>query len=53
MKRPKLAVLQSLEEESEGLRKCEEELRVRRMRVDWLTKLSEDWEYEERTRWRE
>ena len=52
-KRLKLAVLQSLEEESEGLRKCEEELRVRRMRVDRLTKLSEDWEYEERTRWRE
>ena len=43
-KRLKLAVLQSLEEESEGLRKCEEELRVRRMRVDRLTKLSEDWE---------
>jgi len=52
-KRLKLAVLQSLEEESEGLRKCEEELRVRRMRVERLTKLSEDWEYEERTRWRE
>jgi len=52
-KRLKLAVLQSLEEESEGMRKCEEELRVRRRRVDRLTKLSEDWEYEERTRWRE
>ncbi len=52
-KRLRLAVLQSLEEESEGLRKCEEELRVRRMRVDRLTKLSKDWEYEERTRWRE
>ena len=26
---------------------------MRRMRVDRLTKLSEDWEYEERTRWRE
>ena len=52
-KKLKAAVLQSLEEESEGLRKCEEELKVRRMRVDRLTKLSADWEYEERTRWRE
>ena len=52
-KRLKVAVLQLLEEESEGMRKCEEELRVRRRRVDRLTKLSEDWEYEERTRWRE
>ena len=31
-KRLKAAVLHSLEEESEGLRKCEEELKVRRMR---------------------
>ena len=52
-KKLKAAVLQSLEEESEGLRKCEEELKMRRMRVDQLTKLSADWEYEERTRWRE
>ena len=52
-KRLRSAVLQSLEEESEGLRKCEEELRVRKKRVERLTKLSEDWEYEERTRWRE
>jgi len=52
-KRLRLAVLQSLEEESEGLRKCEEELKARKLRVDRLTKLSEDWEYEERTRWRE
>jgi len=36
----------------EGLRKCEEELKVRRMRVDWLTRLSEDWEYEEQTKWK-
>ena len=42
----------SLEEESEGLRKCEEELKVRRMRVDRLTKLSTNWEYEERTKWK-
>ena len=49
-KRLKLAILQSLEEESEGLRKCKEELKARRMRVDRLTKLSEDWEYEEQTR---
>jgi hypothetical protein len=51
-KRLKAAVLQSLEEESEGLRKCEEELKVRRMRVDRLTRLSEDWEYEEQTKWK-
>jgi len=51
-KRLKAAVLQSLEEESEGLRKCEEELKVRRMRVDRLTRLSVDWEYEEQTKWK-
>ena len=48
----KSAVLHLLEEESEGLKKCEEELRVRKMRVGWLTKLSTDWEYEERTKWK-
>jgi len=51
-KRLKAAVLQSLEEELEGLRKCEEELKVRRMRVDRLTRPSEDWEYEEQTKWK-
>ena len=51
-KRLKSAVLHSLEEESEGLKRCEEELKVRRMKVGWLTKLSTDWEYEERTKWK-
>ena len=51
-KRLKSAVLHSLEEESEGLKRCEEELKVRRMRVGWLTKLSSDCEYEERTKWK-
>ncbi len=37
-------MLQSLEEESDGLRKCEEELKARKVRVERLTKLSEDWE---------
>ena len=46
------AVLHSLDEESEGLRKCEEELKMRKKRVEWLTKLSSDWEYEERTKWK-
>ena len=51
-KRLKAAVLHSLEEESEGLRKCEEELKVRMMSVERLNKLSADWEYEERTKWK-
>ena len=51
-KRLKSAVLHLLEEESEGMKKCEEELRVRKMRVGWLTKLSTDWEYKERTKWK-
>ena len=40
-------MLHSLVEEAEGLKKCEEELKVRRMRVERLTKLSADWEFEE------
>ncbi len=51
-KRLKTAVLQSLEEESEGLRKSEAETKVRRKRVAWLNKLSSDWEYEELTKWK-
>ena len=51
-KRLKAAVLHSLVEEAEGLKKCEEELKVRRMRVERLTKLSADWEFEERTKWK-
>ena len=51
-KRLKSAVLHSLEEESEGLRKCEEELKVKKMRVAWFTKLSTDWKYEESINWK-
>ena len=51
-KRLKSAVLHTLEEESEGLRKCEEELKVKKMRVAWFTKLSTDWKYEESIKWK-
>ena len=49
----KVTVGNSLQEELEGLRKSEEETQRRRKRVAWLEKLASDWEYEERTRWKE
>ena len=49
----KVTVGNSLLEELEGLRKSEEETERRRKRVAWLEKLASDWEYEERTRWKE
>ena len=52
-KQLKLAVGNSLEEELEGLRRSEEEMEKRRERVAWLKKLASDWEYEERSRWKE
>ena len=51
-KRLKSAVLLSLKEESESLRWSEAETNVRKKRVAWLNKLSSDWEYEERTKWK-
>ena len=52
-KQLKLAVGNSMEEELEGLRRSEEEMEKRRERVAWLKKLASDWEYEERSRWKE
>ena len=49
----KMTVGNSLMEEQEGLRKSEEETERRRKRVAWLEKLASDWEYEERSRWKE
>ena len=52
-KQLKLAKGNSLEEELEGLMRSEEEMEKRRERVAWLKKLASDWEYEERSRWKE
>jgi len=52
-KRLRLAVCNSLEEKTECLKKSGAETRVRRKRMVWLDKLSSDWEYEERTRWKD
>ena len=49
----KMTVGNSLLEELEGLRRSEEETEMRRKRVAWLEKLASDWEYEERSRWKE
>ena len=49
----KMTVGNSLLEELEGLRKSEEETERRRKRVAWLEKLASDWEYKERSRWKE
>ena len=47
------AVVHSLSEEKTGLEKAESEVEIRRKRVEWLTGLSSNWEFEERTKWRE
>jgi len=52
-KRLRLAVCHSLEEETEGWKRSEAETRKRRKRVAWLNKLASDWEYEQRTRWKD
>ena len=44
------AVSFSFSEESSMLKKIELEAIVRRKHVDWLTGLSSDWEFEERTK---
>ena len=47
------SVLKSLSVEKAGLERSEAETRIRRLRVEKLDQLSQDWTYEERTRWSE
>ena len=47
------SVLKSLSVEKAGLERSEAETRVRRQRVEKLDQLTQDWTYEERTRWSE
>ena len=47
------SVLKSLSVEKAGLERSEAETRIRRLRVEKLDRLSQDWTYEERTRWSE
>ena len=47
------AVAYSFAEEKLGLEKVLAETEIRRKRVDWLSGLTSNWEFEERTKWRE
>ena len=46
-------VAHSFAEEKVGLEKVEAEAVIRRKRVDWLSGLISNWEFKERTKWRE
>ena len=47
------AVSSSLAEESSMLKRIELQVSIRKKRVEWLTGLSSNWEFEERTKWKE